>query len=71
MKIKEITYAIKRGLPHYSSVSAGVTVEVAEGEDIDKAWDLAKQQALNNADEDPSWIKKHGVADSLKEPSEK
>lgn len=43
MKIKEITYAIKRGLPNYSSVNAGITIEISGDEDVEEVFARARE----------------------------
>lgn len=56
MKIKTITFALKKGLPNYSSVSAGMEVEVMEGENLSKVWDEIKQEVIKQCNEDAGWI---------------
>lgn len=56
MKIKDITYAIKKGQPNFGSVSAGMTVTVDEGEDLSKVWDKIKEECNKQCNVDPSWI---------------
>ena len=58
MKIKELTYTLKKGLPGYSSVSAGMSVTVDEDEDLAKAWDFLKKEVNSQCNEDPSWLEK-------------
>jgi len=68
MKIKEITYSLKKGLPNYSSVSAGMTVEVMEGENLQTVWDKLKSEVNAQCNEDPSWI---NVKQEFEIPKEK
>lgn len=56
MEIKEITFALKRGLPNYSSVSAGITATVREGEDTGKAWDELKREVIKQCNTDEDWM---------------
>jgi len=58
MKTKEITYAIKKGLPNYSSVSTGMTITIEEGDNLTEAWDKLKEECNKQCNEDPSWINK-------------
>ena len=56
MKIKDITYTLKKGLPNYSSVSAGMTIEVTENDNLDEVWDKAKKEVERQCNEDQSWL---------------
>lgn len=58
MRIKEITFAVKKGLPEYSSVMSSITLTVSPKDKLDDVWDKAKQETLNNLNLDPSWINK-------------
>jgi hypothetical protein len=58
MIIKDLTYTIKKGMPNYSSVSAGMTVTVDNIDEIDSAWDYMKQECESQCNSDPSWINK-------------
>jgi hypothetical protein len=56
MKLKELTFMYKKGLPQFSSVSTSVTYEIEEGEDTKKVWDKARQECLKEANLDASWL---------------
>lgn len=58
MKIKEISFAYKKGLPSYSSASTNVIATIEPGDDLDEVWDNIKQEAQNNCNLDPKWIDK-------------
>ena len=61
MKIKEIHYGLKKGLPNFSSVTCEITAQVDEGENLDEAFDRLKQEVENYISQDPSWINRSGV----------
>jgi len=63
MKIKTLEYALKKGLPNYSSVSAGMTVEVSEGDNLEMVWETMKQEVKKECDDESSWL-------SNKQPNE-
>lgn len=56
MKVKELTFALKKGLPNFSSVMASVTMSVEEKDSVDVVWERAKQEVRRQCNEDASWI---------------
>lgn len=56
MKITEIHFGMKKGLPNFSSINCELVASVDKGEDVGKAFDRLKQEAEINLSQDPSWI---------------
>lgn len=61
MKVKEITYAMKKGLPNFSSVMASMTITVEKDEDVNMAWEKAKHEVELECNTEPSWMNKKQV----------
>lgn len=56
MKITEVQFSLKKGLPNFSSVMASITVSVDEKDNVDQAWDMAKNEVMRQCNEDASWL---------------
>ena len=55
-KVTEITVAIKRGLPNYSSIMSSATYQVGDDDNLKDVWDEAKKEVLSACNTDASWV---------------
>jgi hypothetical protein len=56
MKITEISFRYKKGLPEYSSVEAGIVAQVGDEEDVELVFGEARELVIRQATLDAEWI---------------
>lgn len=66
MKVKEITFALKKGQPNYGSVFASVTMTVEEGDKLPFVWDEAKREVTKQCNIDASAINEKAPNEEVK-----
>jgi len=57
MQTKDITFTLKKGLPNFSSVSAGLTITLEEGETPQDAFGEARRIVISECNVDESWLR--------------